>query len=104
MPQRVPRHRVPRVRECRPRGEGRPNAAVRGYCDKAHQTWRLAVLLHDGYVCRDCRRVCGVKREAHADHVLPVSKRPDLRYDVTNGQCLCASCHQRKTNRERVAG
>lgn len=100
MPKRVPRYKAPRVRQYRQFAETRPNAAVRGYCDKKHQVWRMAVLARDGYLCRVCSRACGSKGEAHADHVIPVKVRPDLRYEVANGQCLCASCHQRKTNRE----
>lgn len=56
----------------------------------------------DGYTCRDCGRVCGSKGEAHADHIIPVKVREDLRYEVHNGQCLCASCHTRKTQGERA--
>jgi 5-methylcytosine-specific restriction endonuclease McrA len=81
--------------------ETRPNAAARGYCSVRHKAWRQAVLLRDGYTCRDCGRVCGLKREAHADHIVPVKDRPDLRYVVDNGQCLCASCHSRKTSKNR---
>ena len=77
--------------------QSRPNAAKRGYCDKAHRAWRLAVLTRDAWQCQQCGRVCAQKREAHADHRIPVRARPDLRYDVGNGQCLCASCHSKKT-------
>lgn len=103
MPQRIEMFRQPRGTAKIRRLELRPNATARGYCSKQHRAWRLAVLARDGYLCRDCGRACGSKREAHADHVVPVKVRPDLRYDVDNGQCLCASCHQRKTNRESIA-
>jgi len=105
MPQRIQRFRSPRLRAAAPK-ELRPNAAARGYCDAKHQAWRQAVLLRDAYVCRACSRVCGSKGEAHADHVSPVVAGTDhcedgrSRYDVSVGQCLCASCHQRKTNAE----
>ena len=98
MPQRVPAFRPPRVRmQRRPRDENRPNAYQRGYVDLKHFAWRQAVLLRDNWQCQACGRVCGKKREAHADHIVPVSERPDLRYEVSNGQCLCVSCHSRKT-------
>lgn len=83
------------------RPEARPNAYQRGYVDSKHFAWRQAVLLRDNWQCRACGRVCGKKREAHADHITPVSERPDLRYELTNGQCLCVSCHSRKTATEK---
>ena len=99
MPQRVPRYKAPRVRQYR-RGEDRPNAYQRGYCDAQHRAWREAVLIRDAYICRHCSRVLGQSGEAHADHVVPVRLRPDLRYEVSNGQALCPTCHARKTNAE----
>ena len=104
MPQRVEMFKPARGTAQIRRMELRPNAAARGYCSKRHKAWRLAVLARDGYLCCGCGRACGSKGEAHADHIVPVKVRPDLRYEVSNGQCLCASCHQRKTNREAVAG
>jgi 5-methylcytosine-specific restriction protein A len=89
--------RLPRSTAKVRRRDARPNAAARGYCDKKHKAWRAAVLLRDDYTCRSCGRVCGSKREAHADHIIPVVQRPDLRYEEANGQCLCHSCHSRKT-------
>jgi len=102
MPQRIPMARPPRLRTPR-REEDRPNAHQRGYTDERHKAWRLAVLLRDAWTCRECGRVCANKREAHADHVSPVVHGTDRchdgrsRYDVDGGQCLCATCHGRKT-------
>lgn len=78
-----------------------PNAHQRGYCSPQHKAWRLAVLERDSWQCRACGRVCAKRREAHADHIIAVVARPDLRYDIANGQCLCASCHSRKTVSEQ---
>lgn len=65
------------------------SAAERGY-GAEHRRWRAAVLaLHP--MCQ-----CGAVA-TDADHVVPVSQRPDLRYDVGNGQGLCSRCHRRKT-------
>lgn len=97
MPQRIEMIRPPRGNAKIVRRDARPNAAARGYCDARHRAWRIAVLLRDGYICNSCSRVCGAKREAHADHIIPVSVRPDLRYVVENGRCLCHSCHSRRT-------
>lgn len=35
------------------------------------------------------------------DHIIPVSVRPDRRYDEDNLQALCKSCHSWKTGKER---
>jgi 5-methylcytosine-specific restriction endonuclease McrA len=100
MPQRVEMLRPARGKTQIRKIENRPNGYRRGYCDPKHRAWRQAVLLRDAYVCRHCSRILYRKGEAHADHVIPVSQRPDLRYDTANGQTLCASCHQKKTNSE----
>jgi len=98
MPQRVEMFKLPRPTSKARVRTYRPSAAARGYCDGRHKAWRLAVLGRDNWQCRGCGRVCGNKREAHADHIIPVAVRPDLRYEVANGQCLCHSCHSRKTS------
>lgn len=56
------------------------------------------MLTRDAWACIDCGRI---DQANHADHIVPVSERPDLRYDVNNGACRCRSCHSRKTIRER---
>lgn len=90
--------------------EHRPNAAARGYTDRRHREFRLAVLNRDAWQCRRCGRVCTDRREAHADHVSPVVQGTDYcesgvsRYDIDNGQCLCASCHTIKGREERGDG
>lgn len=101
MPSRIPSYKPPRLkaRDIRP-ATTTPNAYQRGYCDAKHRAWRLAVLTRDAWQCRDCGRVCGSEREAHADHIVPIKQGGD-RYDIENGQCLCHSCHSRKTRREQ---
>jgi len=102
MPTRIPTYRPPRLRSASI-PEQRPNAAARGYCDKRHKAWRLAVLTRDAWQCQDCGRVCADKRQAHADHRSPVVHGTEVcqdgrsRYDVDGGQCLCHGCHNRKT-------
>jgi 5-methylcytosine-specific restriction protein A len=101
MPTRIPSHKPPRLHARSRRDEStRPSAAARGYCDRAHRAWRQAVLTRDAWACRACGRVCSDHREAHADHIVPISQGGS-RYDVANGQTLCASCHSRKTRAEQ---
>ena len=107
MPTRIPTHRPPRLRSALRADAERPNGYQRGYTDKRHQAWRLAVLTRDNWQCRRCGRVCTNKYEAHADHVSPVvhgtlvCQDGRSRYDVDNGQCLCIACHNLKTAREQ---
>jgi 5-methylcytosine-specific restriction protein A len=104
MPQRIEFIKASRANHQIRRRDNGPNAHKRGYCSPQHKAWRLAVLERDNWQCRACGRVCAKRREAHADHVLSVVSRPDLRYDVANGQCLCASCHSKKTVQEMQTG
>lgn len=96
MPSRIPSFKAPRLKT----SEARPNAAARGYCSKKHRVWREAVLLADAFACRQCG---SIGNSHHADHITPVSERPDLRYETSNGQCLCPACHMRKTMAEARA-
>ena len=98
MPQRIPTHTPPRLRTAQRRDDtARPNAAARGYCDKAHRAWRQAVLTRDAFACVDCGRI---DQANHADHIVPIAQGGE-RYDVGNGACRCRSCHARKTVREQ---
>ena len=100
MPQRIATHKPARLPASRRRDDtNRPSAAERGYCTKAHRAWRRAVLTRDAWQCRACGRICANKREAQADHVVPIAQGGD-RYDVANGQTLCITCHSRKTRAE----
>jgi 5-methylcytosine-specific restriction endonuclease McrA len=106
MPTRIPTHKPPQLRSASITDTFRPNAYRRGYTDKRHQAWRIAVLARDAWQCRSCGALCAGKGQAHADHVSPVVHGTDQcrdgrsRYDVAGGQTLCAACHQAKTNAE----
>jgi len=99
MPFRIGSFKPPRLRGIK-KPEERPNAHQRGYCSNAHKQWRMAVLIRDAYQCQDCGKICDGKRDAHADHILPISQG-GARYDLENGQTLCAACHARKTLKEQ---
>jgi 5-methylcytosine-specific restriction endonuclease McrA len=54
--------------------------------------WRQAVLERDGYTCQRC----GAQTERlHAHHKQVWNAAPELRFDVSNGETLCPTCHSR---------
>lgn len=57
---------------------------------------RLAAKRRDGWRCVQC----GAVGRLEVDHVKPVRDAPELAFDLTNLQTLCASCHTRKTRIE----
>lgn len=55
-----------------------------------YRVWRREVLAANSYTCA----VCGVKGgKLHSHHVLPFSKFPQYRYEVTNGLAMCKPYH-----------
>lgn len=87
----------PHLRDIRDRL--RPTAAERGYNSKAWYSLRKQALLRDNYKCRSCGRVCGDKREAQVDHIVP--KQDGGLDELNNLQVLCIACHGRKTRSEQ---
>lgn len=57
---------------------------------------RLAAKRRDGFRCVEC----GAVGRLEVDHVKPVRTHPELAFDLSNLQTLCASCHTRKTRLE----
>lgn len=57
---------------------------------------RLEALRRDGWACVSC----GARGRLEVDHVKPVRDAPELSFDLGNLQCLCPSCHTRKTRIE----
>ena len=54
--------------------------------------WREKVFLRDDYTCQ----ACGERGlDIQADHVLPFSLYPDLRFELLNGRTLCVECHKK---------
>ena len=39
----------------------------------------------------------------HADHIIPIEERPDLRLDLDNMRTLCSPCHGARTMKDSVA-
>ena len=55
----------------------------------AYREWREAVYRRDNHKCIDC----GSGKDFQAHHLIPVSKRPDLVFTLSNGVTLCRDCH-----------
>ena len=69
-------------------------------------TWRKFRLafLWQNPLCVVCFEKGQLVPAEHVDHVIPRKVRPDLELDPENCQALCASCHSRKTLRQRYHG
>lgn len=74
-------------------------ATKRHYDTQRHRAWRDKVLRRAGYLCERCKRYGRVDeqglpvRATVAHHKQHLDEHPELAYDVTNGEALCARCH-----------
>jgi len=69
------------------------------YLSKRWKALRYDVLLKYGRTCM----LCGViAKPPHIDHIKPRSKFPELAYEVSNLQVLCADCNEGKGNRDQT--
>jgi 5-methylcytosine-specific restriction protein A len=66
--------------------------------------WRSvrAAFLREHPVCKACEALGSTTPGVVADHIQPI-KENGLRFDWSNLQALCVSCHNRKTARETAA-
>lgn len=55
--------------------------------------WRRQVLERDGHKCVQCG---SLGPYFHVHHIVPWKKSVKLRFEVSNGQTLCASCHAKE--------
>lgn len=62
------------------------------YHSEKYKAWRKAVFERDNYTCQNCGKKGGHKN-LQAHHIKEWTNYPELRYDVSNGQTLCKSCH-----------
>jgi 5-methylcytosine-specific restriction protein A len=71
------------------------------YRSKQWEALRTTALRRDNYTCTKCGVLClGKKKKSpspNVDHILPISKRPDLKLNLDNLRTLCSSCHSRLT-------
>ena len=57
-----------------------------------YKTWRSSVFNRDNFTCVQCGQRGG---PLNADHIMPFSTHPDLRFEVSNGRTLCVPCHRK---------
>jgi len=57
-----------------------------------YREWRKHVFQRDDYTCQACGQRGGT---LHADHELPFSLFPALRFEILNGRTLCVACHKK---------
>lgn len=65
---------------------------------RAWRAMRKSVLARDGYVCQ----YCGQKADT-VDHVLPVTKYPELAMSPDNCVSACRRCNSRKGSRSQAS-
>ena len=54
--------------------------------------WAFAVKTRDGWVCKSCGKSREAGYQLHAHHYINKQSK-FFRHNLTNGVCLCASCH-----------
>lgn len=79
----------------------RGKTAERGYGAR-HRRWRKAVLRAAYGLCAMCLEVGKTTAATVADHIIPIS-HGGARFDMSNGQALCATCHSGQKQREDIA-
>ncbi len=66
------------------------------YNTQKHRRWSADVLRRDKYLCQDCKRYGRNTPAEVAHHIQPITKRPDLAYNLSNGIALCNACHSKR--------
>ena len=61
-------------------------------------TFRTKILQRDGYVCYYCG-----DEATQVDHVIPISKAPELVVSDENAVACCAQCNRKKGDRSQAA-
>ena len=73
------------------------------YHSKAWQSLRQ-LFLYESPLCVNCLKKGKLTSSYAVDHIIDISKRPDLALNFDNLQALCKSCHDKKTFNEHMKG
>lgn len=57
---------------------------------REYKVWRKLVFTRDNNICK----LCSSDKNLVAHHILEARYYPELIYEVSNGVCLCNSCHK----------
>ena len=69
--------------------------------DPELRRWSIGVKISHGYVCRHCGELDRKLLDSH--HIKPISKFPELKYDIDNGICYCLWCHAFQGHKDNKA-
>ena len=78
----------------------RGSSTQRGYDYRWQQTRKGYLAKHP--LCVHCQANGRVTAAAEIDHIIPIQIEPLRKYDRTNWQALCKSCHSKKTAKDKV--
>jgi 5-methylcytosine-specific restriction endonuclease McrA len=70
----------------------------RNYENPLYVRWRNRVRERDNKTCQ--WPGCGKRGSLQVHHILKWSEHPLLRYEVSNGICLCSKCHKKIWKKE----
>ncbi len=79
------------------------NTLIRGSAE--FKQWRDAVFERDNWTCQKCGAKSGKGKEVYLEghHIKSFAKYPELRFEVSNGQTLCLTCHKKTFSIEASA-
>jgi hypothetical protein len=80
-------------------GAAQENKRLRASGD--YKNWKNSALELAGHACQSCGikkgsvcGCCGQKAAMHVHHIKSFALYPDSRFDVSNAEVLCSTCHQ----------
>jgi len=78
----------------------KPDASIRGQWAYQGRLWAELVKSRDDFKCQE--EGCGSRINVEAHHILPWSKHPELRFEISNGVTLCFRHHCKRHQHRKV--